>query len=167
LFALLAERATSERAIPARESVPFEPDIARLEGALWFAFVLLMPDAPVCAWTAPLPDVLPEELAFCVAEPLCVAEPFCVMEPVGLLLDVFIPLADDEPFCMPEPFAAPFIWLVAGELSVPDCVPVPAAMTGAASNPNAHAETSSPAFIIDRIPSCWIAGGLMTPAIRH
>jgi hypothetical protein len=101
LFALPAECAALARAIPARESVPFEPDIVRLEGALGFTFVLVIP----------------------------------------------------------EPFAAPFIWLVVEGLSVPDCVPVPAAMTGAASNPNAHAETSSPAFTIDRIPSYWIAGG--------
>jgi hypothetical protein len=175
-LALLELRAAFERAIPARESVPLMADgfcmFERLDMPLcavlaeppWFmfAFALPMPDADVLA----LPDVLPLAIPFCAGPPFCVRPPFCVLAPFWVRL----PLDDMLPFELPLelPFieftdALPLVlgvFVLADAPALPEDIPacpplspVPAAIAGAASNPNAHTEANSPAFNIGRNPS--------------
>jgi hypothetical protein len=91
--------------------------------------------------------------AFCVTEPFCVEAPFWVVAPYGLLFRVVDPGADGEPFCMPEaPAPVPAAGVFVGESPTVDCIPV-AAITGVASNPNAHTDAINPAFaMIEFLP---------------
>jgi hypothetical protein len=176
-----------ERAMPARESVPFMaaldwlldpelpvPDIElvperaapppplwfiplmldELPGVLPFMLPLVLPFTFPFVLPATLPFVLPfwVMVPFRVADPVCAMEPFCVMEPFELLV-LPIPAEDDELFCEPDA-VAPAPAPPPAPPALPPADPVPCAKTGAASNPNAHTDASSPAFNIGRTPSC-------------
>jgi hypothetical protein len=158
--------AASERAIPARESVPLMaggfcvvepaamPPLAVLSDALRFmlAFALPMVDA-----------LLPLAIPFCEGPPFWVRLPFCVLAPfcVRLPFDGMLPF--ELPFELPFielTDALPFVlgvFMLADDPAFPDDIPacppsppVPAAITGAASNPNAHTEANNPAFNMGR-----------------
>jgi hypothetical protein len=141
-LALLELRAACERAIPDRESVPLIP----------VEFCIFEPA-----------DMPPLAMPFCDGPPFWVRLPFDGMLPFELpsmeltealpfVLGVFM-LADDP--ALPEDIPA---W--------PPAPPLPAAMTGAASNPNAHTEANSPAFNIGRNPSCKMPAEMSRPSGR-
>jgi hypothetical protein len=85
-----------------------------------------VPAMPAFDWLSD-PDVPDMEL---VVMPFRAAPP----PPLWFTFELFIP----DPLCMPAEDAPP-----------PAAEPVPCAMTGAASSPNAHTDASSPAFNID------------------